>query len=530
MKKRMLTSILLSSVLAVSLMGCGSSSSGTGAGQTTAAPGTQAAQTTAAPSGGDSAPESPGAIDTVTMLVNYKATETPAADNPIILAIKEHTGTNLDVMWVPQDAFEEKINTLMASQQLPMVTVIREIKSSGFINAARSGMFWDLAPYIDQFENLSKLDKNVMTNVQTDGKQYLIPRVRQTARMGGIIRSDWLENLGLEMPTTLDELHQILYAFTYNDPDKNGIDDTIGCSMNNTEMKNDSTLLTVYMGGCNEWQANSDGSFTSKYETETYEKSLTLLHDWYEEGLINKDFPINEDELSNFTSGRAGMMWLGNLEDASTRISNLNAINPDAKADIFQILTKEPGGDKHIVGFRGYTGCIAIPTTSVKTEEELLQVLAFLDKLGEPAMCDLFNYGIEGESYSIADGGVTQTEEQLTVYANKYNQLRQITPFYTFTNLTVSRQTPLAQKVADLMNTNTAYTVFDPSLPFISETETELGGTTGELATFIEDACTNYIIGEISLDDWRKAVETWKGMGGDTVAQEFAQQYQAAGN
>ena len=145
-------------------------------------------------------------------------------------------------------------------------------------------------------------------------------------------------------------------------------------------------------------------------------------------------------------------------------------------------------------------------------------------------MCDLFNYGIEGESYSIADGGVTQTEEQLTVYANKYNQLRQITPFYTFTNLTVSQQTPLAQKVADLMNTNTAYTVFDPSLPFISETETELGGTTGELATFIEDACTNYIIGEISLDDWRKAVETWKGMGGDTVAQEFAQQYQAAGN
>ena len=122
MKKRMLTSILLSSVLAVSLMGCGSSSSGTGAGQTTAAPGTQAAQTTAAPSGGDSAPEAPGAIDTVTMLVNYKATETPAADNPIILAIKEHTGTNLDVMWVPQDAFEEKINTLMACSGIWLLT------------------------------------------------------------------------------------------------------------------------------------------------------------------------------------------------------------------------------------------------------------------------------------------------------------------------------------------------------------------------------------------------------------------------
>lgn len=119
------------------------------------------------------------------MVVNYKATEAPADDNPLILAINEYTGTKLNVMWVPQDAFEEKINTLMASQQLPMITVIRENKSSSFINAARSGMFWDLSPYISQFENLSKIDSNVMANVQTNGKQYLIPRIRHTARMGG---------------------------------------------------------------------------------------------------------------------------------------------------------------------------------------------------------------------------------------------------------------------------------------------------------------------------------------------------------
>lgn len=529
MIKRKLLSAVLASAMIVSLAGCGGASSAptqTAAGTTEAA----GAGTTAAPSGDTaaSADQAPAALDTVTMLVNYKATEAPAADNPIILAIKEHTGTTLDVMWVPQDAFEEKINTLMASQQLPMVTVIREIKSSGFINAARSGMFWDLSPYIGQFKNLSQLDENVMKNVQTDGQQFLIPRVRQTARMGGIVRTDWLENLGMEMPTTIDELHDVLYAFTYNDPDKNGINDTFGLSMNDTELKNDSTLLTVYMGGCNEWQVNEDGSFTSKYETDTYTKALTILHDWYAEGLINNDFPINDDELSNFTSGRAGMMWLGNLEDASTRMSNLTEINPDATVDIFQILTEEPGGDQHIVGFRGYTGCIAIPTTSVKTEEELLSVLAFLDKLGDPEMCDLFNYGIEGESYTVVDGGVSQTEDQQLVYGTRYNQLRQITPFYTSTNLLPSSMTPLAEKINSLMSTNTAYTIFDPTLPFISQTETETGGTTGELATFIQDACTNYVIGEITLDDYLASVEKWKSMGGTQIAQEFAEQYAAA--
>lgn len=516
MKKRRLLAIVLTLTLVSSLLGCG---------QQSAPKETSTNSTTAGASGTSAAVKEVAPLDTITMLVNYKATEAPAADNPIITSIKEHTGTTLDIMWVPQDAFEEKINTLMASQQLPMVTVIREIKSSGFINAARSGMFWDLSPYISQFKNLSSIDSTTMTNVQTDGKQYLIPRIRHTARMGGIIRSDWLEALGLQMPTTIEELHNILDQFTNGDPDGNGIKDTIGISMNNTELKNDTTLLNVYLGGCNTWMVNEDGTFISEYETESYTKALTILRDWYAEGLINNDFPINEDELSNFTSGRAGMMWLGNLEDAATRMSNLTEINIDAKVDIFQILTEELGGDPHIVGFRGYTGCIAIPTTSVKTEEELLQVLAFIDKLGEPEIRDLFNWGIEGECYTVENGGVTQSEEQLTVYGTKYNQLRQITPFYTFTNLEASTQTPLSEKTYALMNGNTNYTVFDPALPFISETETELGGSTGELATFIQDAATNYVIGELALDGWQSAIDNWKIRGGTAIAQEFTEQY-----
>ncbi len=528
MKKARLTALLLGSALVLGCAGCGSgsdSSDTTAAAQadTTA----QAAENTdGAAEGAENAAE-PAVMDTISMLVNYKATEAPADDNPIILAIKDYTGTTLDVTWVPQDAFEEKINTLMASQQLPQVTVIREIRSSGFINAARSGMFWDLSPYIDQFENLSKIDKTVLTNVQTDGKQYLIPRIRHTARMGGIIRTDWLENLGMEMPTTIDELHDILYAFTYNDPDQNGVDDTIGVSMNDSELKNDTTLLTVYKGGCNEWQVNDDGSFSAKYETDIYTDVLTTFHDWYAEGLINEDFPINDDELTNFTSGRAGMMFLGNLEDATTRMNNLAAINPDATTDVFQILTEEPGGEQHIVGFQGYTGCIAIPTTSVTTEEELLSILSFLDKLGDPEMCDLFNYGIEGETYTVEDGGIVQTEDQLTIYGTKYNQLRQITPFYTFTNLQPKEQIPLQEKITELMSSNTQYAVANPTLPFISETFTETGGSTGELETFIQDACTNYVIGEITLDEYLASVEEWKEMGGTQIGQEYAEQYAA---
>lgn len=117
--------------------------------------------------------------------------------------------------------------------------------------------------------------------------------------------------------------------------------------------------------------------------------------------------------------------------------------------DIFQILTEEPGGEKHVTGYQGYNGGMVIPTTAVETEEELMAVLSFLDKLGDPEMCDLINWGIEGESYSIEDGKAVQTEEQQTVYATKYNQLRQVTPFYTFQNTLQEWKDKGAAKVAE---------------------------------------------------------------------------------
>ena len=45
------------------------------------------------------------------------------------------------------------------------------------------------------------------------------------------MRVDWLKNLGLEMPTDLDSLYDVLYAFTYDDPDGNGQQDTVGIVM-----------------------------------------------------------------------------------------------------------------------------------------------------------------------------------------------------------------------------------------------------------------------------------------------------------
>lgn len=526
--KKAISLILAGAMTVSSLAAC--STSKPAAPATTAAPETSAPE--AAEENTSSAPkqetaEKAAPLETVTMMCNYKAVEAPGADNKLLAEIAEYTGTKLEMTWVPNDAYEEKLNTLIASVSLPEIVGIREIKSSGFINATRVGMFWDLTPYISRFPNLSAINETIMTNVQTDGKQFLIPRTRDLVRAGIAIRTDWLENLGLEMPETLDEFTEILRAFTYDDPDGNGKNDTYGLSMYDQGLKNFSTQVSIYMGGPNNWYVDENDNIVSEYDTEAYTRALTWYRDCYADGLINKDFPVVTSKTQNFTDGRAGAVFIGNLEDATTTLNSLTQVNPDATADVLQILLDGEGAAPHVPGYDGYTGAIAIPTTTVKTEEHLLQILAFLDKLGDPDMVDAFNWGIEGETYTLtADGLVSQNEEQQSIYADQYNLLRQITPFYASKSLQAAQLTPLAQHVNELLGSNAKYAVFDPTLPFISETETEMGGTLGELPTFIQDSAIKYVIGDLDLAGWQDAIQTWKDMGGTEVANEFTQQYQ----
>lgn len=513
---RQILFVCLTSGMVLSAAACGKNTAGSASGSSDSQTRTE----------GSTSPSQDAAdpLPQITLMANYTGAEAPTDDNPLIQKISEYTGSEVKVTWVPQSAYSEKLNTLIASKDLPQITTIREVKSAGFVNAVRSGMFWDVEPYLDRFPNLSQIDKTVLKNVQIDGQQVLIPKVREISREGGIIRQDWLEAVGMEMPATIEELHDVLYAFTYNDPDQNGKNDTYGFSLKYNALPRFSTLLSIYMGGPNTWGIDENGNVLPEFYYDTYTKSLTWFKQAYSEGLFNQDFPICKDEMQNFTSGAAGMLFLGNLEDAATRVTDLTAVYPNATTDIFQLLKAEPDAPYHITGYQGYTGGLAFSKTAVKTEEELLKLLAFLDKLGDPEMADGMNWGIEGESYTVKDGGVEQTKEQSEIYARKYNDIRQITPFYTTQNLTANNQPELNQKIIRLMNENAQYAVHNVILPFISDTNVETGG---DLENQINDAKIKYVIGELDLDGWEAAIEDWKAAGGEQIIKEYTEQYQA---
>ncbi len=144
------------------------------------------------------------------------------------------------------------MNTAFSTNTLPDAFLVKTEQFVQFKDAIRDGQFWEIGPYLEEFENLSKLRESTLENSKVDGGLYSLYMGRPLSRSGLIYRKDWADNLGIETPKTIDEFYEMLRAFTEDDPDGNGKNDTIGL----TDRGNLGTFVTVFswMGGPNRWE------------------------------------------------------------------------------------------------------------------------------------------------------------------------------------------------------------------------------------------------------------------------------------
>ena len=154
-------------------------------------------------------------------------------------------------------------------------------------------------------------------NISIDGRIYGVPRMRTVGRNGISYRQDWLANLGMDVPTTVDELYDVLYAFTYNDPDGNGADDTYGMTWCKWDGPLD--IIATWFNAGNQWVEQDDGSVIPYFETDGYWASLQFAKKLYDEGLVNEDFAVRDSAIwtDDFNASRSGMFV--DVADAARR-------------------------------------------------------------------------------------------------------------------------------------------------------------------------------------------------------------------
>lgn len=470
--------------------------------------------------GGDGATAStPEKITWMTML---HTPTTPEADGPIQTALEEYTGTELEFQWVPDASKDEKLNAALASDSLADLTTITNTSNTSVRQALKSGQFWDVEPYLADYPNLSQIDEKTIASARVDGKLYGVPFQKPLARYGVIIRQDWLDNLGLDVPHTIEELSEVAVAFATQDPDGNGKDDTTGFIDRLESFKLGFKTLAGHFGAGNNWEVDGDEIIPS-FQTDEFKEAMEWYRGLYEQGAVNGEFVTmqKQNQQDAIAQGKGGIVVTGLFE--AKNYMNL-AISADPNTPMAWALVNDitfDDVDRRILSDTGggFGGWLAISTTKVETEDELKSILAFIDKLLDEEAHALMTNGIEGEHYTVEADGVIAIDDQAKweQEVQPYNSSRPSDLVATYKS-----STPYVDEGNEKIEENAEFAVVDPTQSLSSETFDQSWSTIQQAAN---DAYNKYMVGQLDMAGYEAAIEKLDGQGLDKIIEEFSASY-----
>lgn len=307
----------------------------------------------------------------------------------------ELTGVRLDVVMPPHGQYSQVLTTAVMAGEIPDVM---ELQTSDYPAFAAAGLLLPLDEFIAANPHTARISPAAYEGYRLgDGQLYGLP----TWRGGGCvtyIRQDWLDNVGLEAPTTWDEYVEVLRAFTFNDPNRSGSDDTVGLTMPfqtgwefdyyNRFIMQDAYLDFQYKNG--RWY---DG-FTQPEMRAALERWIQL----YSEGVLDPEFVTDNTgrARSKIMEGQAGVLehWVGTW---GSRLQ-AGAANIDANANLIPINAIEGA---HYVDRIGQV--LAISANAQNPRGIFDNVFGTMWDQGEGQI--LWTYGVEGIHYRQAPAG-----------------------------------------------------------------------------------------------------------------------------
>ncbi|WP_019640756.1 extracellular solute-binding protein [Paenibacillus fonticola] len=440
----------------------------------------------------------------------------------LIAEIERLAEVQLDIRWVPEGVYTDKMNTALTTNSLGRVTFVKFSDYNLVKNSIKSGAFWEIGPYLDDYKNLKTLKPSILRQTAVDGRIYGLYTERPSSRQGIMIRQDWLDNLHLSKPRTLDELYEVMRQFTFNDPDQNGKHDTLGIVDRNDLVYGVFKTLSSYFGTPNNWKVEN-GEFIPEFETMEYMNTMNFMKKLYNEKIINQDFALTSKEIQRdkFINGTAGIL-IGSMTDVQRLSIEAHVLNPKAEFTLINRI-KGPEGYK-VWSIPNYNGLYLFSKKAIPTEQELKQVLGFFDRTMDPDIANLMMYGLEGRHHELKDGKVILPEETSKLRVNEVNPLYSlvIANMNNENIMEVVQKEELTALAEQLSKDNESFLVEDPTVYLSSPTFDEKNA---ELSQIITDATYNYILGYLTAEEFQQEIEKWKSHGGNLIIQEYNEAY-----
>ncbi|MFE5319443.1 extracellular solute-binding protein [Paenibacillus sp. NPDC056579] len=331
---------------------------------------------------------------------------------PFFQEWQKKTGVKLKFTAPPANQAKEALNVMLASGDLPDMIEYNFLNSfpGGPEKAIKDGYILRLNDLIDKHApNLKKylkehpeIDKMVKTD---NGSYYTFPFIRGDEYLqvfqGPIIRKDWLDELGLPVPETIDDWTKTLRAFK----EKKGADAALSFT-SKPRFFNDS-YNGAFLGafGVNRGFYMENGQIKFGPAEKGFKEYLTLFSQWYKEGLLDKNIATTDTKaLDGSIAAAETGATIGNAGGGIGKWQPL-VQNKDPKALLvaapYPVLKK---GDTPKFGQKDKpfsAGGIVAVTTKAKDPELAVKMLDY-GYSDEGRM--FFNFGTEGVSYNMENG------------------------------------------------------------------------------------------------------------------------------
>lgn len=494
-RRNLLTSVPVAAAGALALSSCGSSGSND--------------------SGGGDSP--------LTWMAMLHTPSTPDASGPVQKALTDLVGTDFTMQWVPDASKEEKINAALASGSVADITSIAQLNNSSIRSGVTSGLFWDVEPFLSEFENLQGIDPTILDGARLDGVLYGVPFQKILARYGVLIRQDWLDELGLEVPHTIEDLGEVAKAFAAGDPTGTGQSVT-GFIDREESFKVAFRSLAGYFGAGETFQLDDSGKVIPAIISDPWKEAMEWYRGVFEAGGVNQEFITTqkENQQQAIAQDKGGIVVTG-LFEAKNYVALAESINPDTSVkwtlinditfeDVPRRIVSDTGG--------GVGGLLALSTQTVKTEEDVRRVLGYADALMTEEAHGLMTNGIEGTHYEIdSDGAVTIIDQALWEQeVQPYSSSRLAENAFTYTS-----SDPYVNLANEMMEESSEYAITNPVQSLNSETFNSQWAT---IEQTIQDAYNNFMMGQASMADYESAIEAVRSQGLDDIISEYTEAYE----
>ena len=405
---------------------------------------------------------------------------------------------------------EEAFNLMMSSGNL--ADIIGYVDASSLEKLGRDGGMIPLNDLIKEHApNIQKvLDEDArfrQTAYSLDGNIYQIPKNQELkAAEFWWIRQDWLDKLNLKAPTTVDELHDVLYAFRNEDPNGNGLKDEIPL-FDRAGWKQPDEYLYLWDTSLEFYPR--DGQMKYEPLEENFKTGVTNMIKWYQEGLIDPEIftrgASSRDTLLGGDVGGCTHDWVSTANYNSTLQETIPG---------FQMVAIAPPADQNGVVKERVSRYPGVGWGISSQCKDPVTVIKFMDYFFTEEGSDLMNWGIEGDTFTRdADGSKHFTDKVLQSELTPIGYLRSIGAQYRI-GMCQDGDYEYATMKEDGIEANKLYNGhdewFDDSLPpyldgkmalkYTSDDETEYKNIMASIKPYVDEKFQSWILGVNDFD------------------------------